>query len=170
MPADAERRRVRALAELIHQEPRLMTGGDPRPFAAVEKFSRTRAIVRVTLTLGSFRWHHYYYQLARYEIARDAAVDAGLQLPELERRLSFGYRGLGYGSKAADLIARLGLPNVEYAGHTPSQRNLYYTRDDLHVEIHDGVVYYLEHGKPAWLLPMPPPGAGSAHGVAPAHR
>jgi hypothetical protein len=170
MPPDAERRRVRALAELIHQEPRLMTGGDPRPIAEVEKFSRSRAIVRVTLILGGFRWHHYTYQLARYEIARDAAVDAGLHLPELERRLSFSFHGLGYGSGEADLIARLGHPSVEYAGQAPSQRNLYYKRDDLHVEIHDGVVYYIEHGKPGWLQPMPPLGAGPAHGAAPPRR
>jgi hypothetical protein len=166
MPADAERRRVRALAELIHHEPRLMTGGDPRPVAAVEKFSRTRAIVGVTLVLGSFRWHHYHYELARYEFARDADVDATFHLPELERRLGYTHRGLGHGSKASELIARLGLPNAEYAGHVPSMRNLYYARDDLHVEIHEGVVYYLEHGNPGWLLPAPRSGAGPARGAA----
>ena len=168
MPGDAERRRVRALAELIHQEPRLMTGGNPRPLAEVESFSHSRAIMRVTLVLGNFRWHHYFYQLARYNIARDPTIDTAYELPELERRLGFTWRGLGHGSRAADLFARLSAPDAEYPGYNPSQRNLYFAAEDLHVELHDGVVYYIEPGKPGWLEPMPPPAL--LHGQVPAHR
>jgi len=166
-PADLEARRVAALEQLRRIEPHLIAAGDPRPFAAVERFSRSRAVVRVYLTLGGFRWHRYFHDLARYEIARESAIDAALNLPQLERKLGGTWRGLGHGSTAADLLALLGAPDQEHPSQALSLRNLYYARDDLHVEIHDGVVYYLEHGKPGWLQPVPPPGAGPAHGPAP---
>lgn len=168
VPGDAERRRVRALAELIHQEPRLMTGGNPRPHAEVESFSHSRAILRVTLVLGSFRGHHYFYQLARYNVAREPAIDTVYELAELERRLSYTYRGLGHGSRSAEMFSRLSAPDAEYPGPTPSQRNLYFGAENLHVELHDGVVYYIEPGKPGWLEPMPPPAV--MHGQVRAHR
>ena len=167
MPADAERRRVRALEELRHQEPQLMSGGDPRPFAAVTGFSRTRINVSVTLILGGFRWHHYVYELARYEMARDPAIDAAFNLPVLERKMTATYRGIAYGTPAAQLLAQLGPPDHEYPAQSLSLRNLYYVKDDLQVELHDGLVYTLEHGKPGWLMAMPPPGVGPAHGPAP---
>jgi len=163
-PADAQQRHAAALEQLRRTEPNLITRGDARPVAAVERFTRTRVVVRVFLILGSFRWHHYYYQLASYEMARDPAIDAGLQLPALERKLAGTYRGLAHGSSAADVAALLGKPDHEHPSQSLSLLNVYYARDDLHVELHDGRVYFLEHGKPGWLMPPPLPGAGPAHG------
>lgn len=165
LPADAGQRRASALEQLRRTEPNLITGADPRPFAAVERFTRTRVVVRVHLILGAFRWHRYYYQLAGYEMARDPAIDAALQLPVLERKLGGTYRGLRHGSTSSEVTALLGRPDQEHDGQSLSLRNWYYAKDDLHVELHDGRVYYVEHGKPGWLATLPPPGAGPAHGL-----
>ncbi|MDB5805407.1 MAG: hypothetical protein JWN73_2729 [Betaproteobacteria bacterium] len=167
VPADAEPRRAQALAELRRREPRLIAGGDPRPFGVIERFSHGRVGMRVELVLGASGRERYFYGLARYEMARDPAIDAALGLPQLERKLAFVYQSLGYGSSAPELFARLGPADQELAGQAPSQRNLYFARHDLHVEIHQGVVYYLEHGKPGWLSDLPPVGAGPMHGPAP---
>jgi hypothetical protein len=134
---------------------------NPAPFAEVARFSRTRVVVRVLYPLGAYMWHHYFETLAVYELDRNQRLDERFNLVETEKRLSFTFKGIGHGTRAGyfsnpdnkdDLVTKiLGKPDDEYMSQTPSYRLIYYRRYKISIEIHDGVVYAVEQGKPAWV-------------------
>jgi hypothetical protein len=134
---------------------------NPAPFAEVARFSSKRVVIRALYPLGAYLWHHYFETLAVYELERNGRIDERFKLVELEKKLSFTFKGIGHGTRAGyfsnpdnadDTVTKvLGRPDDEYMSQTLSYRLIYYRRYNISIEIHDGVVYTVEQGKPGWV-------------------
>jgi hypothetical protein len=150
-----------SLRKLKADFPQIIPAKNPEPFADVAQFSKDKVIISILYPLGAHRWHHYFETIATYEIKRTPVIDEMFDLRELEKKFSYTYKGVGYGTSAGytsaagglnnKLTEILGQPDAEYPGQSPSLRQLYYRQHNLYVEIHEGVVYFVEHRKPDWI-------------------
>lgn len=117
----------------------------------VREFSANDGWVSVVFSVGYSRWHHYYMLLKDYRINRSPEVDRMFGLDQLVKKYTLTYQDIGYGSSFQDLIHTLGLNFLEYPGQSIQLRTLYFPGADLEVILQDGMVKYLENGKPEWV-------------------
>jgi hypothetical protein len=152
---------AKSLQTLKTSLPYFNAARSPTPFALPARFNASRVVVRVLAPLGGYLWHNYFETLAVYEFNRRRRLDDIFNLVATEKRLSFTFKGIGHGTPAGyfsspdnekDLVTKaLGVPDDEYMSQTPSYRLIYYRRYNISIEIHDGVVYAVERGKPGWV-------------------
>ena len=119
--------------------------------ANIHKFSKTKAKIYIQFIFGHSRWHHYYIILEDFIVERDPYIDEVFNLKELEKKYSYSFNGVAYGTTVQELEEILGRDYYEYMGQSPQYRNIYYEKYDLEIIIQDWIVKYIEKGKPTWM-------------------
>jgi hypothetical protein len=114
----------------------------------VHEFSTRRARVWVVRPTRQSRWHHLFDLVSELVLDRTARVDALFGLPALEAQYTASFAGVRHGMKVSELPP-LG-PCRDYPGQSPSFRNIYCEDHELEIVVQDGIVKYVQHGKPSW--------------------
>lgn len=119
--------------------------------ANVYRFSKSKAKIYIQFIYGHSRWHHYHIVLKNYIIDRDSYINEIFNLIELEKKYSFVFKGVGYGTSLDKALEILGNKYYEYAGPSPQFQNIYYEEYNIELVIQDWIVKYLQQGRPGWM-------------------
>ncbi|MFC2102649.1 WG repeat-containing protein [Bacteroidota bacterium] len=155
-----EQEREDYLTRMFAPDPLFNVDVDVPIDVVVREFSKRSVRINIAFTIGHSRWHHYHILLKDYQVDRNKTVDQIFGLKQLEELYSASYKNIGHGSSFTDVLRALGLNYTEYNGQSPQYRTLWFADHNLEVIIQDGVVMYLQKGKPSWV-DEPQPGIRS---------
>lgn len=101
---------------------------------------------------------------AQFVVPRDEAVDQLFDVKSAVEKFTLTYKGIGQGSSVFfrigpgepdgtdDVSRALGKPDETNYDQLMQLRAYYFAKDDVNIFCNGGSVYYIERGKPDWLI------------------
>ena len=120
----------------------------------VSSLSRQNVKLLILRPTGASRWHRFFDLVTELKLGRTRAIDERFGLATLEAQYSIETRGVGHGARMTDAKDRLGPELREYPGQSKSLQRVYFPKCEATAVVQDGIVMYLELGRPKWVDEM----------------